>query len=83
MTVGQLIERLQQLPQTLPVVLNFGHNELANSREAGTVAVEDVVAVKYDREPTRFRLLFSDSPESEREWLEDNETLLTVVNLTP
>lgn len=42
MTVAELIVRLQCLPQSAPVVVNYERNELANSKDAVGVVAEIV-----------------------------------------
>jgi hypothetical protein len=82
-TVAELITRLSALPPSLPVILNLGHDEQEGAGEAGRVTVVEAVAVRYSSDRTRLRELYSTDAEWERQNLEENETLVTVVNLTP
>ncbi len=58
MTVGELITKLQQFDPNAPVTVNLGRNELANGREARTVAV--VRAYRVDDMPFRWATAWND-----------------------
>jgi ribosome maturation protein Sdo1 len=76
MTVKELIQKLNAMPQDMEVVVNLNVNEMANGKTATVVEVEEVTKHKWQSDGMWIKNYF---PEND---LDEDEELKSVVNIS-